>query len=80
VEIALPDGYKVDELPDPAKKVVPFAEYTSKSEAAGNVLKYSRQYKVTTTLVPLEKMDELKSLFGQINVDEKNMAILKKGN
>lgn len=79
-EITLPDGYKVDELPDPAKKVVPFAEYTSKAEASGNVLKYSREYKMTTTLVPLEKMDLLKSLFGQINMDEKNMAILKKAN
>ncbi len=80
VEIALPEGYKVDELPDPAKKIVPFAEYTSKAEASGNVLKYSREYKMTTTLVPLEKMDQLKSLFGQINMDEKNMAILKKAN
>jgi hypothetical protein len=80
LEISLPDGYKVDELPDAAKAVAPFGEYTSKTEAAGNVLKYTRKYKVTTTLVPLEQMDQLKRLFSEITADEKNMAVLKKAN
>ncbi len=78
VEIALPDGYKVDELPDPAKATAAFADYSSKTESAGNVLKYSREYKMRTTLVPVERMDQLKKLFGQINLDERNMAVLKK--
>lgn len=80
VEIALPDGFQVDELPEPARASFPFGEYVSKTEKAGNVLKYTRQYKVQTTRVPLEKMDDLKKLFGQINADEKNMAVLKRGN
>jgi hypothetical protein len=70
----------VDELPEPARASFPFGEYVSKTEKAGNVLKYTRQYKVQTTRVPLEKMDDLKKLFGQINADEKNMAVLKRGN
>ena len=78
VEIVLPDGYKVDELPDPAKATAAFADYTSKTESTGNVLKYSREYKMHTTLVPVERMDQLKKLFGQINLDERNMAVLKK--
>jgi hypothetical protein len=80
VEITLPDGFLVDELPEPAKASYPFGEYVSKTEKAGNVLKYTRQYKMQTTVVPLEKMDDLKKLFGQINADEKSMAVLKKGN
>lgn len=80
VEIALPEGFQVDELPEPARASFPFGEYVSKTEKAGNVLKYTRQYKVQTTTVPLEKMDDLKRLFGQINADEKNMAVLKRGN
>lgn len=80
VEITLPDGFQVDELPEPAKASYPFGEYVSKTEKAGNVLKYTRQYKMQTTVVPLEKMDDLKRLFGQINADEKSMAVLKKGN
>lgn len=80
VEITLPDGYKVDELPDPAKASFPFGEYTSKTEASGNVLKYTREYKMSTTLVPLDHIDQLRRLFSEIITDEKNMAVLKKAN
>jgi Domain of Unknown Function with PDB structure (DUF3857) len=80
VEITLPEGYKVDELPASAKSSLAFAEYNSKTEDAGNVLRYTRDYKVTTTLIPVEKVDQLKSLFGEITMDEKNMAVLKKAN
>jgi len=80
VEITLPDGFKIDELPEPAKAAFSFAQYNSKTEADGNVLKYSRQYKMAATEVPLDSMDQLKKLFSQINVDEKNMAVLKRPN
>ncbi|MGB9119788.1 MAG: DUF3857 domain-containing protein [Candidatus Angelobacter sp.] len=80
VEITLPDGYSVDELPEPAKAIFPFAEYTSKAEKDGNILKYSRQYKMQTTQVPVERIEQLRKLFAQIGTDEKNMAVLKKTN
>ena len=80
VEIKLPDGYSVDELPEPAKAIFPFAEYTSKAEKDGNVLKYSREYKMQTTQVPVERIEQLRKLFAQIGTDEKNMAVLKKAN
>ena len=78
VEITLPDGFKVDELPDPAKASFPFGQYVSKTEASGSVLKYTREYKMTSTLVPLDRMEQLKHLFSEIVTDEKNMAVLKK--
>ena len=80
VEITLPEGFKVDELPDPAKAMFAFAKYTSRMEASGNVLKYTREYKRTSTLVPLDHMEELKHLFSEIVSDEKSMAVLKKAN
>lgn len=80
VEITLPEGYSVDELPEPAKAVFPFAEYTSKAEQDGNVLKYSRLYRMQTTQVPVERIEQLRKLFAQIGTDEKNMAVLKKAN
>ncbi len=80
VEISLPEGFKVDELPDPAKATFPFAEYVSKTESTEGTLKYTREYKQTATEVPMEHMDELKKFFSQINLDEKNMAVLKKAN
>jgi hypothetical protein len=80
VEISLPDGFKVDELPDPAKATFPFAEYVSKTESSGGTLRYTREYKQLATQVPMEHIDELKKFFSQINLDEKNMAVLKQAN
>jgi len=78
VEIAVPDGFQVYGLPDPTKAAFPFAEYSSKTEAAGNVLKYSREYKMAATEVPFASTGQLKDLFSQINSDEKNVVVLKK--
>jgi len=80
VEIALPDGFNVDEVPDPAKASFPFGEYTSKTETAGNTLKYTREYKLTMTLVPQDHFEQLSHFFSEIITDEKNMAVLKKAN
>lgn len=80
VEITLPEGFKVDELPEPAKSSFAFGQYVSKTENSGNILKYTRQYRMDSTLVSMDQMDQLKKLFGQINSDEKNMAVLKKAN
>jgi hypothetical protein len=80
VEIALPDGFKVDELPDPAKASFSFGQYSSKTEASGNVLKYTREYKTTTTLVPVDRIEQLRRLFSDIMTDEKSMAVLKRAN
>ncbi|HKE30505.1 MAG TPA: transglutaminase, partial [Candidatus Angelobacter sp.] len=67
-----------DELPDPAKASFAFGQYISKTEASGNMLKYTREYKMSSTLVPLDRMEQLKHLFSEITTDEKNMAVLKK--
>ncbi len=80
MEISLPEGFQVDELPEPAKASFPFAQYVSKTENSGSVLKYTREYKINTTQVSMDQIEQLKKLFGQINLDEKNMAVLKKSN
>jgi hypothetical protein len=80
VEITMPEGFKIDELPDPAKTSFPWGEYTSRTLADGNVLRYTREYRMATTLVPVDRIDQLNKLFSQIMVDEKNMAVLKKAN
>ncbi|HWZ46485.1 MAG TPA: DUF3857 domain-containing transglutaminase family protein [Candidatus Saccharimonadales bacterium] len=80
VEISLPDGFKVDELPDPAKASYPFGEYHSATEVEGNMLRYKREFRMNGTLVPLEKAGQLKLLFSAINVDEKSVAVLKRAN
>lgn len=80
VEIALPEGFKVDELPEPVNSAFSFGSYSSRTEAAGNVLRYKREYRVSATMVPADRISELIKLFSAINQDEKSMAILKRGN
>lgn len=79
-EIELPPGYAVDELPDPVKVDVGFAQYESKIEVTGQTLRYTRDYTVKELLVPTAKEPELKRLFSSIYSDERNSAVLKKAN
>jgi transglutaminase-like putative cysteine protease len=80
VEIALPEGFRIDELPDPASADFPFGRYVSKTEISGNMLTYTREYKRNATLVPVNHFDDLQHFFSQITADEKSMAVLKRSN
>ena len=76
-EITMPAGYEVDDLPPPVDVDYGFASYHSKTEAAGNVLKYERTFEIKELSVPLDKMDDLKKFYRIIASDERNTAVLK---
>jgi len=76
-EITLPAGFEVDDLPPPVDVDYSFASYHSKTEAAGNVLKYTRTFEIKELSVPLSKMDDLKKFYRIIASDERNTAVLK---
>jgi hypothetical protein len=76
-EITLPLGYEVDDLPPPVNEEHSFASYHSKTEARGNVLRFTRTWEIKQLTVPLEKVDELKRLYHVIASDERNTAVLK---
>ena len=77
-DIELPDGYTVDELPDPIKVDVGFASYQSSTELRGHALHYSRQYRLTQVTLPADKYPELQKLADVIATDEQNRAVLKR--
>lgn len=77
-EIEIPQGYLVDELPDPVKVDVGFAQYESKTELTGQILRYTRDYTVNQLQVPTAQEAQLKRLFATIYSDERNSAVLKK--
>jgi len=79
-DIELPQGYVVDELPDPVKIDVGFASYVSSTELHGRVLHYSRTYTVKQVTVPATKYAEVQQLAAAIAADEDSQAILKRGN
>jgi len=76
-EITMPPGYEVDDLPPAVDIEYSFATYHSKTEAAGNKLKYTRTLEIKELSVPMEKMEELKKFYRVIASDERNTAVLK---
>jgi len=77
-DIALPEGYAVDEVPDPVNLEMDFASYHSSVSAEGQVLHYERDYKVKAVELPAEKAADFRRLEGTILADEKANVVLKK--
>jgi transglutaminase-like putative cysteine protease len=77
-DITLPDGYVVDETPDPVDVDVDFASYHSSVTAKGKRLHYEREYVVKQVEIPAEKAAEFRRLEGSILMDEKGTAVLKR--
>jgi len=77
-EIELPQGYAVDELPEPVKDDLGFASYESSTQLKGNVLHYSRTLTIREVTLPAEKYADLQKLSGLISNDEQSLAVLKK--
>jgi hypothetical protein len=76
-EIAIPSGYEVDDLPPPVDVDYGYANYHSKTEVAGNVIRYTRAFEVKDLSVPVSKADELKKFYRIIYGDERSTAVLK---
>jgi hypothetical protein len=76
--IELPDGYSVDELPDPVKLDLGFAAYQSDVQVTGNTLHYKRTYTVRQITLPPERYADVQKLAGAIAADEASSAVLKK--
>jgi hypothetical protein len=78
VEINLPAGYDVDELPPATNIDDGFASYHSKTEFSGRTLKYTRTLEIKELSVPSSKADQLRQFYRKITEDERNSAILKR--
>jgi hypothetical protein len=77
IEIAIPPGYEVDDLPPPVNAEYSFASYHSKTESNVSTLKYTRTFEVKELSVPLSKVEDLKKLYRIIAGDERSTAVLK---
>ena len=70
-----PQDLQVKEVPDQAGAAAIQLYYSDQIDD-----RYRREYKVTATSVPVDKIGDLKRFFGEILTDEKNFAVLKKAN
>jgi len=78
IEITLPEGYAVDELPPPVEARVGAVRYSSKTEAVGRAIHYSRRMEINEVLIPSGQLSQLKSFYRQVAADEKGRVVLKK--
>jgi hypothetical protein len=78
VEILLPAGYSVDELPPATNIDDGFASYHSKTEFSGRTLKYTRTLEIKELSVPVSKAEQLRAFYREIAGDERNSAVLKR--
>ncbi len=76
--IELPDGYSVDEIPDPVKLDLGFATYQSNFQVNGNTLHYTRNYTIRQITLPADRYADVQKLAGVIAADEESRAVLKK--
>lgn len=77
-DIQIPEGYVVDELPDPVKVDMGFASYESSTAVQGKNLHYTRSYTLRQVSLPADKYPELQRLAGVIAGDEQERAVLKR--
>ena len=77
-EIALPEGYVVDELPDPVKLDMGFASYESATVVKGKTLHYSRTFTMKQVTLPADRYGDVQKLASVIRSDEANRVVLKK--
>jgi hypothetical protein len=78
-EIDLPQGYVVDDAPDPVLLDLDFASYQSKVEVLGSKVRYTREFVRKADSLPTSRIDELRRFLGAIAADESSVVILKQG-
>ena len=76
-EIALPQGYEVEELPPAVDVDYDFGSYHAKSEVRGSLLRYTRTFEIKQLSLPASRAAELKKFYRIVANDEKSMALLR---
>ena len=77
-DIKMPEGYVVDETPEPVNVDLDFASYHSSVTAKEGSLHYEREYVVRQVEIPATRYTDFQKLEGAILFDEKGTAVLKK--
>jgi hypothetical protein len=76
-DIAIPEGYSVDDLPEAADADYSFASYHAKTVVEGSTIHYRRSYEVKQVSVPVDQADKVKRFYQIVAGDERNMLVLK---
>jgi hypothetical protein len=77
-DIAIPEGYVIDDIPTPVNVDVDFASYHASVSAQGKVLHYESEYVIRDVEIPPTKAASFRLLQSAILSNENNSAVLKK--
>jgi hypothetical protein len=77
-DFTLPEGYAVDELPEPVQAECEYGKYQSRVEVSGKTFEYKRTYEINSIVVPTSKLPEMRDFFREIAADERSSIVLKK--
>jgi hypothetical protein len=78
IDLTLPPGYVVDELPEPVSLDTDFASYHSAVTADATTLHYTREYTVKQLQLDASRYDDLRKFSERVAYDEATSAVLKK--
>ncbi len=78
IDLTLPPGYLVDELPEPVSLDTDFASYHSAVTADGATLHYTREYTVKQLQLDASRYEDLRKFTERVAYDEATSAVLKK--
>ena len=79
-DITLPQGYVVDELPNPVQASCDYATYHSEIQVAGDTLHYKRTFEIRDVMVSVQKLPEIQAFLEQVAADQQSAAVLRRAN
>ncbi len=78
VVFSLPDGFEVDELPEPIALESPFGSYKTSFEMKDGKLHFSRSYKMKRSMIPVADYDQVKRFYAKMLDAEQSAVVLIK--
>jgi hypothetical protein len=76
VKVHLPDGFAVDEVPDPVKIETTFGSYTTSYEVVGGELVFKRQLSQKAMTIPAAQYDSVRKFYESIRAAENAPVVL----
>jgi len=80
LNVALPSGFAVDELPEPVVLESAFGTYTSRTEVAGDRLSFTRRLEIRRSTLPVEQHAAVRGFFEKVRAAERAQVVLVRTN
>lgn len=78
IKVKLPEGFVVDEMPEPSKLETVFGKYTVTYEVKDGYLLFNRSLVLNKSTIAADKYDSVKNFFAQVRAAEQNPVVLLK--